>query len=173
MRHPCVPFPRLPLPEANRAGQGEDMEAFQQWLNEAIPLVGHLGLKRMYWQHESLIWELALGPNLNDKGTGFGGSLAAQTTLIGWCWATLWLRAHQREQNVVVAKAGQRFLAPVNGNYRLECRPRDEDGPQQLDARLKSSGKGRLALVQQLFVGDSLCLEAEGDYAVLPATSTP
>ena len=172
MRDPGISFPRLPLPDI-QSGQGENLEAFQHWLGKAIPLVGHLGLKRMYWRHDSLVWELALGPNLNDKGTGFGGSLTAQATLIGWCWTTLWLRAHQREQGVVVAKAGQRFLAPVTSDYRLECRPRDEGGLEQLESRLESSGKGRLTLIQQLYAGDMLCLEAEGDYAVLPADSAP
>ena len=174
MRHPGVPFPRLPLPSAqpSGAGKGESLETFRQWLGEAIPLVGHLGLKRMYWQGDSLVWDLALSPNLNDKGTGFGGSLTAQTTLIGWCWTTLWLRAQLREQDVVVAQASQRFLAPVTGDYRLKCRPRQVDGPEQLQARLASAGKGRLALVQQIYLDDVLCLEAEGDYAVLPAIST-
>ncbi|MEC9484159.1 MAG: YiiD C-terminal domain-containing protein [Halomonas sp.] len=174
MRQPGVPFPRLPLPGVDSCeGQGEDLETFSRWLTEAIPLVGHLGLKRMYWQGDSLVWDLALSPNLNDKGTGFGGSLAAQTTLIGWCWTTLWLRAHQREQDVVVAQASQRFLAPVDGDYRLECRPRDEDGLERLESRLKTAGKGRLALVHRLYAGDVLCLEAQGEYAVLPAASMP
>lgn len=166
-----VPHPRLPLPEAGLSGpeQGDDLAAFQQWLSEAIPLVGHLGLNGMRWQGDTLIWELRIGPNLNDKGTGFGGSLAAQTTLIGWCWTTLWLRARRRLQDVVVAKANQRFLAPVTEDYRLECAPCDADGPERLSARLQTHGKGRIALVQRLYTGDRLCLEAEGDYAVLPA----
>lgn len=160
-----IPHPRLPLPGV---GQSDDLAAFQQWLAEAIPLVGHLGLYGMQWQGDALVWKLRIGPNLNDKGTGFGGSLAAQTTLIGWCWATLWLRAHGRLQDVVVARASQRFLAPVTGDYRLECVPRDGDGPDRLDARLKTHGKGRIALIQRLYTDDTLCLEAEGDYAVLP-----
>ncbi|MCG7600918.1 thioesterase domain-containing protein [Halomonas sp. McH1-25] len=170
MRQPGIPHPRLPLPAAN---QLDDLAAFQDWLGEAIPLVGQLGIKGMHWQGESLVWELQLRPNLNDKGTGFGGSFAAQTTLIGWCWITLWLRSRQRAQDVVVAQAGQRFIAPVTGDYRLVCTPRDADAPAMLEKRLQDTGKGRLSLGQQLFVGDTLCLEAEGDYVVLPAASTP
>lgn len=162
------PHPHLPLPEV---GQGDDLIAFQQWLSEAIPLVGYLGLDNMRWQGDELVWDLRLAPNLNDKGTGFGGSLAAQTTLIGWCWTTLWLRTRGRLQDVVVAKAGQRFLAPVNGDYRLVCSPVDTDAFANLDECLHQRGKGRIALAQRLYVADRLCLEAEGDYAILPASS--
>lgn len=166
VREVGIAHPRLALP---RTGQSDDLAAFQQWLDEAIPLVEYLGLDGMRWQGDTLIWELRLNPNLNDKGTGFGGSLAAQTTLIGWCWTTLWLRAHERLQDVVVAKANQRFLAPVTGDYRLECAPRDADSTERLQARLQTHGKGRIALIQRLYTGATLCLEAEGDYAVLPA----
>nr|WP_299244563.1 YiiD C-terminal domain-containing protein [uncultured Halomonas sp.] len=165
-----VPHPRLSLPakRLSKEGQGDDLAAFQRWLEEAIPMVGHLGITDMAWQGDTLVWHLQLAPNLNDKGTGFGGSLAAQTTLIGWCWTTLWLRAHGRGQDVVVATASQRFVAPVTTDYRLECVPENADGPEQLRERLNSKGKGRIALIQRLYAGDTLCLEAEGVYAVLP-----
>ncbi|EPC02497.1 hypothetical protein L861_09110 [Litchfieldella anticariensis FP35 = DSM 16096] len=165
MRDIGIPHPRLPLP---KRGKGDDLAAFQAWLWEAIPLVEHLGLERMEWQGDVLCWHLKLVPNLNDKGTGFGGSLTAQTTLIGWCWVTLWLRARQRQQDVVVAEASQRFLAPVRGDYRLECRPQDPHATSVLGERLDERGKGRITLVQRLYSGDRLCLEACGDYAVLP-----
>nr|WP_298378476.1 YiiD C-terminal domain-containing protein [uncultured Halomonas sp.] len=165
-----VPHPRLPLPAKGSAkrGQGDNLGTFQRWLEEAIPMVGHLGITNMAWQGDVLVWHLELGPNLNDKGTGFGGSLTAQTTLIGWCWTTLWLRAHGRVQDVVVANASQRFIAPVTADYRLECVPKNADGPEQLRERLNAKGKGRIALIQRLYAGDTLCLKAEGDYAVLP-----
>ncbi|WP_227369734.1 YiiD C-terminal domain-containing protein [Halomonas sp. M20] len=160
-----VPHPRLSLPAK---GQGDDLVTFQRWLGDAIPMVTHLGITDMAWQGDTLVWHLQLAPNLNDKGTGFGGSLAAQTTLIGWCWTTLWLRTHGRVQNVVVATASQRFVAPVTTDYRLECVPKVADGLEQLRERLDTKGKGRIALIQRLYAGDTLCLEAEGDYAVLP-----
>lgn len=166
MREIGIPHPRLPLPEP---GQRDEPQAFLAWLTEAIPMVGHLGIREMRWEGESLVWELALSPNLNDKGTGFGGALTAQTTLLGWCWVTLWLRRHGYARDVVVAEASQRFLAPVTGDYRIVCAARSEQGPTSLAEHLASRGRGRIGLTQQLWCGDVLCLEAHGDYAVLPA----
>ncbi|ATJ83409.1 YiiD C-terminal domain-containing protein [Halomonas beimenensis] len=166
MREPGIPHPRLPLP---LEGGEDDPASFLAWLGEAIPMVEHLGIRSMRREGGDLEWRLDLSPSLNDKGTGFGGALAAQTTLLGWCWTTLWLRRRGYERDVVVAEAGQRFLAPVTGDYRLVCTPEAEDGPERLAERLERRGKGRIALVQRLWCGDTLCLEARGDYAVLPA----
>lgn len=166
MREIGIPHPRLPLPEP---GQRDEPQAFLAWLAEAIPMVEHLGIREMRWAGESLVWELALAPNLNDKGTGFGGALTAQTTLLGWCWATLWLRQRGYALDVVVAEASQRFLAPVTGDYRIVCAAHSEQAPASLAERLTSRGRGRIGLIQQLWCGETLCLEAHGDYAVLAA----
>ncbi|WP_043527214.1 YiiD C-terminal domain-containing protein [Litchfieldella xinjiangensis] len=166
MRDIGTPHPRLPLP---KDGQGEDLAAFQTWLGEAIPLVPQLGLSRMEWQDDVLRWHINLQPNLNDKGTGFGGALSAQTTLIGWCWVTLWLRRQGLQQDVVVAEASQRFSAPVTEDYRLDCQPQDIHAAHSLSERLNQQGKGRITLIQKLYCREKVCLEACGDYVVLPA----
>ncbi|MFI0472835.1 YiiD C-terminal domain-containing protein [Halomonas sp. HMF6819] len=162
-REPGTAYPRLPLPEEGR----EDLDAFQRWLMEAIPMAAALGLKKMSHNNDHLVWELALKPSLNDKGTGFGGALTAQTTLLGWCWTTLWLRQHGLARDVVIADASQRFLAPVTHDYRLICKPEAPQGPNELASRLETRGKGRITLVQELYCHDVLCLEARGTYAVL------
>ncbi|MBA2779474.1 YiiD C-terminal domain-containing protein [Billgrantia kenyensis] len=166
MREIGIPHPRLPLPEP---GRRDEPQAFLDWLAEAIPMVEQLGIREMRWEGESLVWELALAPNLNDKGTGFGGALTAQTTLLGWCWTTLWLRQRGYARDVVVAEASQRFLAPVTGDYRIACAPDQPQGPKGLAERLETRGRGRISLAQRLWCDDALCLEARGDYAVLPA----
>lgn len=169
MRDIGIPHPPLALPAA---GSEDDPAAFLAWLKDAIPLAGNLGISEMRRDGECLSWALELTPNLNDKGTGFGGALAAQTTLLGWCWVTLWLRRHGMARAVVVAEASQRFLAPVTGDYRLRCTPVLMDGlgepGQRLSQQLRARGRGRIQLVQQLWCDDTLCLEAEGSYVVLP-----
>jgi len=165
-RAPGTPYPRLPLPGE---GHEDDLGEFHDWLGEAIPMVAALGIRSMQRDGEALVWHLDLTPSLNDKGTGFGGALAAQTTLLGWCWTSLWLRRHGLDRDVVVAEATQRFVAPVTGDYRLRCLPATEDATARLAEQLELRDRGRIALQQQLWCGDTLCLEARGDYAVRPA----
>ncbi|WP_017429911.1 YiiD C-terminal domain-containing protein [Vreelandella jeotgali] len=167
-RMPGIAYPPPPLPEP---GGDDDLTAFQTWLEEAIPMAGELGIKAMHHQDEQLEWALALAPSLNDKGTGFGGALAAQTTLAGWCWLTLWLRRRGLVRSVVVAESSQRFTAPVTGDYRLTCTPADDDATRQLATSLDTRGKGQITLNQTLHCGETRCLEASGRYVVLPADS--
>lgn len=156
--------PRLSLPE----NDGEDApEVFLDWLGEAIPMVRSMGIQQMQRDGDQLIWQLALTPNLNDKGTGFGGGLTAQTTLLGWCWTTLWLRRRGILRDVVVATATQRFRAPVTADYRMICMPAEASASGRLSEQLDQTGRGRISLIQQLWCGDTLCLEASGDYVVL------
>lgn len=163
-RQPGVMHPRLPLPEA--VG-GEDLETFFAWLREAIPQVAHYGIQQPAWKDSTLSWRVALADNLNDKGTGFGGALAGEATLLGWCWTTLWLRAQGRAQDVVIAEGQQRFLAPVTTDYHMQCFPLEADGITRLDTALTEKGRGRIKLVQRVYCGDTLCMEAQGSYAVL------
>lgn len=116
---------------------------------------------------DTLSCEVALAPNLNDKGTGYGGAMASQGILLGWCWLSLWLRRNGREQDVVIVTASQRFLAPVNSDYRLVCEPQERSAIDALTQRLASSDKGRITLQQRLYCGTTLCMEALGEYAVL------
>lgn len=165
-RQPGIPYPRLPLPK----NAEDDLVAFQKWLEAAIPMVSGLGIRRMDQEGGALSWQLALAASLNDKGTGFGGALAAQTTLQGWCWVTLWLRQQGMRQDVVVAEASQCFKAPVTEDYRMICKPDDVKGAEMLAAKLQARGKGSIVLKHQLYCGELLCLEASGRYAVLPAS---
>lgn len=167
MRNIGVPHPPLALPAS---GSEDDLVAFLGWVKDAIPMAGTLGISAMQRDAERLSWTLELAPNLNDKGTGFGGALTAQATLLGWCWVTLWLRRNGMNRNVVVAQASQRFLAPVTGNYQLHCSPLSAEGSIELAQQLNERGRGRIELVQQLWCGDTLCLEAEGSYAILPVS---
>lgn len=167
MRKTGVPYPSLVLPEPDSE---EDPAVFLGWLKEAIPMAGTLGITAMQRDAERLSWTLALAPNLNDKGTGFGGALSAQATLLGWCWVTLWLRRNGMNRNVVVAQASQRFMAPVTDDYQLHCSPVSAKGSTTLAQQLSERGRGRIELVQQLWCHDTLCLEAEGSYAVLPVS---
>lgn len=165
-RTPGIAYPPLPLPET---GRDDDMAAFQAWLQQAIPLAGELGITQMRREGGCLKWTLALAPSLNDKGTGFGGALAAQTTLAGWCWLTLWLRRRGLARSVVVAEASQRFVAPVAADYRLACSPTDNAAGAALAESLRTRGKGRITLRQTVYSGETRCLEASGRYVVLPA----
>ena len=69
-----------------------DPGAFLQWLKESIPLAAAMQIEALQFDGQQLEMRVPLAANVNDKGTGFGGSIAALATLAGWSLTTLYLR---------------------------------------------------------------------------------
>ncbi len=162
-RQPGLPHPRLPLPEGK-----EDLHAFHRWLGEAIPMVGALGISDVSHANDALTgtWRWRLTSTIKAPALAVPGSTSHPARMV---LGDPVAAPAGRAQDVVVAEASQRFVAPVTGDYRLICTPSSSDGPATLAERLHERGKGSIALSQQLYCGDTLCLEASSRYAVLPS----
>lgn len=62
-----------------------------------------------------------LAPNVNDKGTAFGGSLVSLMTLAGWCLVSGRLAREGLEAEVYVADSLVRYLAPLRDDLEAEA----------------------------------------------------
>ena len=75
-----------------------------------------------------------LDPNLNDKGTAFGGSISSMLILAGWGLVMLRLREAGRQNDVVVSHNETNYKRPV----RAELRSVAKVDPDQMDSWIKS-----------------------------------
>ncbi|ODC03903.1 hypothetical protein BFW38_10460 [Terasakiispira papahanaumokuakeensis] len=147
-----------------------DLTSFMAEVGTSIPLVPHLGIQSLQWEDpRSLLMSVRLSPLVNDKGTGFGGGLNALSTLLGWCFMTLQLRAAGCECPVVVSHHQTEFVAPVTDDFVLRCQPQPEASIAEMLARVKAKGRGRLMLTMTLDQGAQCCLRASGRYVALAA----
>ena len=62
-----------------------------------------------------------LAPNINDKGSAFGGSLVSLMTLAGWGLATWQLARAGVVADVYVADSSVRYLAPLYADLEAEA----------------------------------------------------
>ncbi len=62
-----------------------------------------------------------LAPNINDKGSAFGGSLVSLMTLAGWGLATWQLARAGVAADVYVADSSVRYLAPLYDALEAEA----------------------------------------------------
>jgi thioesterase domain-containing protein len=62
-----------------------------------------------------------LAPNVNDKGSAFGGSLASLMTLAGWSLATRRLAGAGLSAEVYVADSQVRYLTPLEDDLHAEA----------------------------------------------------
>lgn len=140
----------------------------------SIALTRAMQLRVASFDGERLVLAAPLEPNLNDKGTGFAGSLATLATLSGWSLATLLAEQALDQAGVTgetlceaaVFHSETDFLRPARAELRAEARLLDPATLPQLRERLLVGRRAKLAIVAVLGPVDDPVLRLRGDYAV-------
>lgn len=132
-----------------------NLEEFTCEIHRDIPLSQHMGFRfcRFNCAIESgadLYTELPLAPNLNDKNTAFGGSIATLATLSGWSLVTLISRQLKLPSEVVVYHSEQSFNAPITADLYSIAKV----SPEFLESfsdRLEKEGRAKLSVDVEIF----------------------
>lgn len=141
-------------------------QAFLSWLHQAIPLTAAMQIDEINYTGNQLYLSAPLEPNLNDKGTGFAGSIASIATLSGWCLLTLWLRERGIDADVMIAKSEQRYLAPVTDRLEAVATLPDDAVVEQFWQRFQEKQRARLPISVALG-NEQTVFELHGDYAAV------
>ncbi|PHS75497.1 MAG: hypothetical protein COB19_03335 [Porticoccus sp.] len=139
--NPQTPFSAVNLPD------------FAATVRQQIPLLDAMNVDFIDYNGSTLSLGMPLAPNINDKQTGFGGSLAALATACGWAMVSLVLKDASLEADVVVVKSDMRFLAPVT----TDCLARVEwpsVEKKQFLQQLSMKGRARTELVLDIVMGE-------------------
>lgn len=120
-------------------------QQLQVFMLKNIPLTRAMQMTLEVHQHTLMI-KAPLQPNINDKGTAFGGSISSLMTLAGWCWMWLVNTAHQFSREIVIHQGMSSFLLPVKQELHIVC-----NGPDQKDWTnyllvMHRKGRARLSL---------------------------
>ncbi|MBY4675443.1 YiiD C-terminal domain-containing protein [Marinobacterium arenosum] len=142
-------------------------DQFLSWLRTQIPLINHMGFKPLQYDGRSLVMAAELAPNVNDKGTGFGGSLATVATLCGWSMVTLYRREQGFDNDVVIRDSHLEYLAPVTGDFAAHVVLPDEATLAAFDARMAEKGRARIDLTIEIRQGDKVAMKLAGSYVAM------
>lgn len=142
-------------------------DLFLIWLKTQIPLLNHMGLGDLEYDGNKLRLPAALAPNINDKGTGFGGSLATLATISGWCLVTLLLKDQMLDCDVMIRDCDMRYLAPVTSDFHAEVAVPVTDEVEGFLAHLQAKGKARLALEVSVIQDGVTALTMQGNYVAV------
>jgi len=94
-----------------------------------------------------------LAPNINDKGSAFGGSLVSLMTLAGWGLTTLRLSVQGLKADVYVADSHVRYLAPLEGALVAEAWLEDGDWATFI-ATFRQRGRARCKIAARVRLPD-------------------
>jgi thioesterase domain-containing protein len=95
----------------------EDLVQFGRSLAAAVPLARALGVEVHSLGADHVALAAPLGPNANDKGTAFGGSLYAVAVLAGWSLVNRLAQAHGLSVDVVIHEATLEYRAPAAAGF--------------------------------------------------------
>ncbi|MDT8449719.1 MAG: YiiD C-terminal domain-containing protein [Wenzhouxiangellaceae bacterium] len=145
----------------------EERRWLEHVLTREIPLGGAMRLAVECLDDAGIVLAAPLAPNINDKGTAFGGALASLMILAGWSLPRLLLRRAGLEADLVIGRCRMQFLAPVTGSLRAACAwPVPEASGRFLES-LHRRGRGRLELAPEIRAGDGVAARLEARYAAL------
>lgn len=145
-------------------------EQFLVWLKTQIPLLNHMGLGELEYDGKRLVLPAELAPNINDKGTGFGGSLATLATISGWCLTTLLLREQSLDCDVMIRDCEMQYIAPITNDFYAQVVVPSTLGVDSFLLRLKEKGRARLALDVSVKQNGIVALKMTGNYVAIQRT---
>ncbi len=146
------------------------MHPIDRFLLQHVPLSQAMGVYLHHQDADEIALAAPLVPNLNDKQTAFGGSLASLCSLCGW--ATIYLllseRAYEQDADIAIAHADVRFLAPVRHELIARCPWPAVSVRQQFVADYEQQRKATLSLEIKVFGGDLTAVQFTGRYVAWP-----
>lgn len=172
-RDPVAGAPREPGGGAPRELRAEsptrpaDLGEIERYLHDHIPLSRHLGAHLLEAGPGGVRLVAPLGPNLNHRGTVFGGSLSALAILSGWTWLFVNLQGEGFEGRIVIQSNTMDYVAPAEGEFTATCHAPSQERWTHFTDMLRERGKGRLALAADVTVGGRLVAAFQGKYVAV------
>jgi len=151
-----------------------DMQSPEKYLEEffhtRIPVTREMGIQVVAYDGDSLTLGAPLAPNVNDKGTAFGGSLYSVLVLAGWGLLHLKLREKGISADVMIHECDVTYSLPVRGDWEALGRLADAGGYDGFLAGFRERGRGKVQVEVRVMAGHRTAVRFSGSYAVI-ATS--
>jgi len=145
-----------------------DLTRFEAECRADIPLLTAMQLSFISYDKLTLTMEAPLAPNINNKGTAFGGSIASICLFGGWAVATLaFIDNDIHNTEIVVYKNEMTFERPARGHLTIKARIESEELEPCL-ARLQANDRKRIRLNihVDLYHDEERCATMDGLYVV-------
>lgn len=102
-------------------------QEFEEFLHKHIPITKEMGISVIEFTPVKVRISAKLKPNLNHKGTAFGGSINSLMTICGWAMVYANIKEIDDKAHIVIQKSNINYLAPIHKDFIAECNLLDED----------------------------------------------
>lgn len=145
--------------------------ALSQYISTHIPLCTAMELKITSLTERELLINAPLTPNINDKGTAFGGAIASLLTICGWSVMWLLSQRHALDIDLVVTQSHIRYLLPARAELQVRCTLPSPQEWQSFTQKLQHKGRARMSLEPVLESNKDLAATMVAEYAGLMKTA--
>jgi thioesterase domain-containing protein len=142
------------------------LQELNDYLTRHVPLFRAMQARLERCDATGLALAAPLAPNVNDKGTAFGGSMAAIAALTGWAITTIILRVHGESAEIVITDSTLKFLRPVRETIVAECVPPDAAAVEKFIQRYRQRGKARWAVEVVVRADGEPAMTFSGHYGI-------
>ena len=141
--------------------------AVERYLHTQIPLSRAMGVKVVDATPNGVTLSAPLSPNINHRGTVFGGSAAAVAILSAWALLYLRLRSEHRECNLVIQKNTMTYTCPITDRFTATATLHDPVTWSRFLATLGRRNRARIAVTSVLRCNDERVGEFDGDFVAM------
>ena len=127
------------------------LTALQRYLHEEIPISQAMGVSVLHAGPDGVRLGMPLAPNLNHRGTVFGGSASALGMLASWTLVHERLREGEGlTPHLVVQKSTIEYLEPVAGDVLAWASPPSPEAWERFVRTLRRRGRARIEVGAEL-----------------------
>lgn len=147
----------------------ETAKNLEKYLHKVIPLSALMEIKVEECSENSITLSAPLSTNHNHLGTAFGGSLAALSTLTGYC--ALWTALGDKKAHIVIRKSSFEYLRPVTGDLHATCKPLGQEISESFSQQFGKHGKARMSLDVVISENGNDCVLFTGEFVAIKQRS--
>jgi thioesterase domain-containing protein len=145
----------------------------ERYLHAQIPLSQALAVRVEHAGPELVRLSAPLAPNLNHRGTAFGGSVASLAILAGWSWLLIRVLDRRPTPRLVIQEQTVEYLAPIDAAFEASCRAPAEPAWRRFLRALDERGRGRIGLTAEVTSEGRVVAQFRGLYVALATSGSP
>ena len=118
----------------------------ERYIHEHIPLSKGMAVSVVSVEAREVILTARLEPNINHRGTVFGGSASALAILASWALLHVRLKAAGLADNLVIQRNTMEYQLPIPGPFTARASLERPERWPQFTAMLARRGKARITV---------------------------
>jgi thioesterase domain-containing protein len=136
------------------------------YMSANIPLSNSMEVAVMSADHSGVVLAVPLAPNVNHRGTMFGGSGAALAMLAGWGYIWTLLREVGLDGTIVIRRNRMDFNTPLKEAISAKTATIDDRSIASFLQGLRTHGEARQLVEVTLYNGQHPAAQFEGEFFV-------